>query len=428
MRQHGRYYKKLARLSQPESSYRKALDELLSLEFTGMKLGLDNIRELLAILGDPQNKFDSIHIAGSNGKGSVSSMLAAVMQSNGYKTGLYTSPHLVDFRERIRVNGELITEEYVTQFLERIWADVERLHATFFEVATALAFSYFADSGVRIAIIETGLGGRLDATNVLESPLAAVITSISLEHTAQLGNTLEAIAGEKAGIMKHGVPTIVNVRSDLKHIFTARAKELDSALVFADESLLPENYLAVKSPLAGKHQDENLRTVLATIKMLALPTDDELTISGILAVQKITGMRARLEEYAFPPVLAKGATLLLDVAHNPDAFRYLKEYFTSQGIKPIVIAGFAKDKDISAILAEIKEFASLFVAVAANSHRAMPSAELGAMAESVGLKTSVSTTADQGVSAAIAQAKAGDVLLLTGSHFVVGDFLKKLEA
>src|SRR5258708_7866597 len=197
-----------------------------------MKLGLDNIRELLGILGNPQNKFDSVHIAGSNGKGSVSAMLAAAMQGNNYQTGLYTSPHLVDFRERIKINGEMIGEEYVASFLEKIWKDVERLHATFFEVTTAMAFSYFADAGVQIAIIETGLGGRLDATNILEKPLVTVITSISLEHTAQLGNTLEEIAVEKAGIMKTGVPAIVCVPKELKHIFIEHGKEINAPIVF----------------------------------------------------------------------------------------------------------------------------------------------------------------------------------------------------
>ena len=170
---------------------------------------------------------------------------------------------------------------------------MERLHATFFEVTTALAFSYFADCGVQVAIIETGLGGRLDATNVLEKPLATVITSISLEHTAQLGNTLELIAGEKAGIMKPNMPAIVNVNNDLKKVFIEKAEELQTPIIFADEYILKEDYTLLKPPFLGKHQEQNLRTVLATLGNINLPLKINLNIEGISKTQKLTGMRAR---------------------------------------------------------------------------------------------------------------------------------------
>ena len=388
-----------------------------------MKLGLDNIRELLHILGDPQNTFESIHVAGSNGKGSVSAMLAAALQANGYKTGLYTSPHLVDFRERIKINGTMIGEEYISSFLHKIWKEVERLHATFFEVTTALAFSYFADSGVQLAVIETGLGGRLDATNILTKPLATVITSISLEHTAQLGNTLELIAGEKAGIMKHEVPAIANVENNLRELFLKKAKELDASVLFISD-YIDKEYSTLPLPFIGEHQKQNVRTVLATLNTIRLPLEKELIMSGIENTQKLTGIRARLEEYDYPPAREKKVKLILDVAHNPDAFKYLKEYFLSQEIRPIVIAGFAKDKDIPKILYEVSQFASCLVAVAANSHRALSPEELGSLAEKEGIKTIVSTTPKDGVDAALSIAKEGDILLLTGSHFVAGDFLK----
>ena len=393
-----------------------------------MKLGLDNIRELLSILNDPQGKFKSIHVAGSNGKGSVSSMIAAALQANGYTVGLYTSPHLVDFRERIRINGELISEEYVAAFLEKIWKDVERLNATFFEVTTALAFIYFADSRIQVAVIETGLGGRLDATNVLKSPLASVITSISLEHTTQLGNTLELIAGEKAGIMKPGVPTIVNVSNDLKKVFIQKAKELHSPIIFADEYLPSSEYEKLKPPFLGSHQDKNMRTVLTTLENIELPLKRNLSIEGVNSTQRLTGMRARLEEYDYSPAIQKEVKLILDVAHNPDAFTYLKEFFLKSGIKPIVIAGFAKDKDIVVILNEIAQFASRFICVAANSHRAISSSELAELAKETGLETIVSSNPKAGVDEAILLAGRGDTLLLTGSHFVVGDFLKEVES
>ncbi|HEY6172625.1 MAG TPA: Mur ligase family protein, partial [Candidatus Kapabacteria bacterium] len=201
-----------------DNHYLDALDKLFALEFTGMKLGLENIGELLASLGNPQEQYPTIHVAGTNGKGSVSSMLAAALQANGYKTGLYTSPHLVNFTERIKVNGEEIPRDYVASFLEANWHKVEEVKATFFEVTTALMFKYFADKKVDIAVIETGLGGRLDGTNILRKPLATVITSIGLEHTQILGDTLELIAKEKAGIFKQGSPAIVNVAEQLHHV------------------------------------------------------------------------------------------------------------------------------------------------------------------------------------------------------------------
>ncbi len=415
-------------MSQPDSAYHKALNELLSLEFTGMKLGLDNIRELLHNLGNPHKRFESIHIAGSNGKGSVSSMLAAAMQANGYKTGLYTSPHLVNFRERIRINGEMITEEYIASFFERIWNDIERLHATFFEVSTALAFAYFSDSNIDIAIIETGLGGRLDATNVLEKPLAAVITSISLEHTVQLGNTLEEIALEKAGIMKLGVPAIVNVGDDLKNVFIRKADELDAPVLFVSDFRVGKEYQNLRPPFIGSHQEQNLQTTLAVLSKIELPVKPEFIILGITNTQKLTGMRARMEDYDYIPLHEKKLKLILDVGHNPDAFTFLKEYFIEKGIRPIVIAGFAKDKNIPSILDEISQFASRFVVIEANSHRAMPRKELAELSRQAGIDTIESSTPMNGVHAAIPIAIEEEVLLLCGSHFVIGDFLKVAES
>jgi dihydrofolate synthase/folylpolyglutamate synthase len=413
---------------QPKSKYHKALSELLALEFTGMKLGLDNIRELLSVLGNPQEKFDAVHIAGSNGKGSVSAMLAAAFQANGYTVGLYTSPHLVDFRERVRINGEPITEEYISSFLEKIWEDVARLQATFFEVATALAFSYFADNHVQLAVIETGLGGRLDATNVLENPLATVITSISLEHTAQLGNTLEEIAVEKAGIMKPDVPAIVNVEPGLQEIFRIKAKAIGSKVVYVPEHAAIQEYGTIDPPFYGKHQLFNLQTVMATLENIGIPLQRDLSIQGIAATRKLSGIRARMEDYSYQPLRQKNLRLLLDVAHNPDAFRFLKEYFIENNIKPIVVAGFAKDKDVNSILHEISGFASKFIAVAAKTHRALAAEDLTEFSKNgAGLEATASSTPKHGVDLAISLAASGDVIILTGSHYVVGDFLIEVE-
>ena len=393
-----------------------------------MKLGLDNIRELLSILGNPQEKWEAIHVAGSNGKGSVSAMLAAALQANGYKAGLYTSPHLVDFRERIKINGEPVSAEYISSFLKKNWKEVERLRATFFEVVTALAFAYYSENNVQVAVIETGLGGRLDATNVLMKPLASVITSISLEHTAQLGNTLQEIASEKAGIMKQGIPAIVNVAPDLYEVFLAKAGDIGASVIFSPDFVRPEEYKKLDAPFSGVHQEQNLQTEIATLENVGIPLNKELTMQGISFTRKLTGIRARMEDYSYSPLEHKNLRLFLDVAHNPDAFRFLGDYFLRKQIRPIVIAGFARDKDINSILHYISGFASKFIAVAADSHRDIPAEELANLSRSVGIATSSASSPRNGVDAAISLAKGGEVLLLTGSHFVVGDFLKVAES
>ncbi len=388
-----------------------------------MKLGLENISELLASLGNPQEKYPTIHVAGTNGKGSVSSMLAAALQANGYKTGLYTSPHLVNFTERIVINGAEIPREYVANFLESYWYKVEELKATFFEVATALMFTYYADMNVDIAVIETGLGGRLDGTNVLRKPLATVITSIGLEHTQILGGTLELIAGEKAGIFKSDSPAIVNVDEEIHHVFHAKANELGTRVQFVDNNLLLPSSLVRSFPLQGKHQSQNIRTVLTTLDTLTLPLDQEQSYFGISHTTELTKLRARLEEYPYVFANEKGVKLILDVAHNAPAFEYLRDYFVSTGVKPIVVAGFAKDKDIDDILSFIKSFSASFVAVAADMHRALSADELHKTAISKGVDSVLGGSVSDGIDLAVRNASKGDVILLCGSHYVVGEFL-----
>jgi dihydrofolate synthase/folylpolyglutamate synthase len=408
----------------PELTYQERLDELFKLEFTGMKLGLDTIRDLLATLGNPHNSFKSIHVAGSNGKGSVSAMLAAALQANGYKVGLYTSPHLVDFRERIKINGELIPQEYVTQFLSSVWNTVEDLKATFFEVTSALAFKYFADENVDVAIIETGLGGRLDATNILEHPLATVVTSISLEHTQFLGNTLEEIAGEKAGIFKRNSPAIVSVLPQLKPVFISKANEVGTQVVFPDEE---DGKMESSLALAGGHQQLNLRTVLTTLSKIDLPLDSSKVIQGIENAIALTGLRARLESYPDSRFTSKAATLILDVAHNPDAFKMLAEYFIAINQSPIVILGLASDKDRTIIFEQLKRFATKVICVQANTHRAVPSATLSKEAMAAGFNSRDGGNVSGGVDIALQIVKPDDVVLICGSHFVVGEYLKELE-
>lgn len=390
-----------------------------------MKLGLENISELLASLGNPQEKYPTIHVAGTNGKGSVSSMLAAALQANGYKTGLYTSPHLVNFTERIKIDGDEIPKEYVAGFLQSNWHKIQELKATFFEVTTALMFRYFADMNVDVAVIETGLGGRLDGTNVLRKPLATVITSIGLEHTQILGDTLELIAAEKAGIFKQGSPAIVNVEEQLRHVFTKKAYEVWTSVTFVDnESQLPQDLSDMS--LKGRHQEENIRTVLATLGLISLPLDTKKVYHGIRNTASLTKLRARLEMLSYENADKKGVKLILDVAHNAPAFEYLRDYFVSIGVRPIVVAGFAKDKDIDDILTIIKSFSSSFIAVAADMHRALSPVDLHKVAISKGVDSILGGSVSDGLDLAVRNASKGNVILLCGSHYVVGEFLANL--
>lgn len=408
-----------------DNEYLSHLEKLYALEFTGMKLGLENISDLLHSLGNPQEAYPSIHIAGTNGKGSVSAMIAAALQANGYTTGLYTSPHLVNFTERIKINGEEIPRTYVAEFLQRLWVKVEEIHATFFEVTTALMFKYFADLRVDVAVIETGLGGRLDGTNVLTKPLATVITSIGLEHQHILGDTLEQIANEKAGIFKHGSPAIVNVERELHHVFRTKAYEAGTDVTFIDNHTQLPDELG-EPPFAGKHQEQNVRTALATLGLISLPIDTKKAYQGIRHTTELTHLRGRLETISHKNSDEKGVTLIIDVGHNAHAFGYLAEYFTSRNIRPYVVAGFAKDKDVSEILVTIKRFAARLICVSANMHRALPAAKLHAKAVECGLNADYASTVRAGVDRAVELATEGETVLVVGSHYVVGEFLASI--
>ncbi len=286
-----------------------------------MKLGLENISALLKILDDPQEKYKTIHIAGTNGKGSTSAMIAAAFQSNGFTTGLYTSPHLVEFTERIKVNGDQIPREFVVTFLENIWDDVTRRKATFFEVTTALAFAYFAEMHCDVAVIETGLGGRLDATNVLTHPMATVVTSIGMDHQQYLGDTIEKIAFEKAGIMKHNVPAIINVQKELQRVFRNQAEKVNAEIIFVDESMA----LPIEPPFEGEHQRSNLRTAMTTLAHCGVKLDLQRTIDGIRNTCSLTGLRGRLETIHIEDADNKNVTIIIDAAHNEQAFERLEE-------------------------------------------------------------------------------------------------------
>ncbi len=305
---------------------------------------LKNIRELSAFLGNPHLKFPSVHVAGTNGKGSCSHLLASVLQEAGYHTGLTTSPHLADFRERIRVNGQICRKDFVIDFVERIADLTESLEASFFEVSIAMAFEYFAQEKVDIAIVETGLGGRLDSTNII-NPLVSVITNIGLDHTQFLGDTLGKIAVEKAGIIKPGVPVVIGEsHPETRKVFEAKVKESKSEIVFAEEKK-SEDY---DSDLKGSYQFKNKRTVLAAIEFLQQKGFVILTENiqeGFLKVVPNTGLRGRWE------VLGEKPLTVADTAHNLHGLmEVLKQILQTPYEKLHLVLGFVNDKDVASLV------------------------------------------------------------------------------
>lgn len=305
---------------------------------------LGNITAICNHLGNPQNNFKSIHIAGTNGKGSTSHMLASILQESGYKTGLTTSPHLKDFRERIRINGELCSKEFIVDFIEKHETFIKKIQPSFFEVAIAMAFEYFSQNKVDVAIIETGLGGRLDATNIVH-PILSVITNIGLDHVSILGNSLAEIAKEKSGIIKKNTPIIIGEATvDISKIFLEKAKENQSNIVFAEKSLTKE----YETDLKGFYQKKNLKTVLMAIdqlKNLEFEISEKNTIDGLKKVVANTGLRGRWE------ILGKQPLVVADTAHNAHGLAEIQKQISTTKYEHLhLVLGFVNDKDVSSIL------------------------------------------------------------------------------
>lgn len=409
-----------------------------------LKPDLTNTIRLCAALGNPHLKFKSIHIAGTNGKGSVSHSLAAIMQQAGYKTGLYTSPHLVDFRERIRINGEMVDRQWVVDFTNRIKDAIEEIQPSFFEITVAMAFAYFAEQGVDIAVIETGLGGRLDSTNVI-TPVLSVITNISYDHKDLLGNTLAEIAGEKAGIMKHGVPTVIGEQhEETERVFFEQSVHRQSVLHYAqalwgmvkvNEDARYQYYKAVnnaklemhdlKTDLQGTYQQHNIKTVLTCVELLSYQ-GYKLNIAGAIAaladVKRLTGLRGRWE------VLQEKPLIVCDVAHNPAGVREVLAQFVKQGNgRKHIVLGFVKDKDVAEALSLFPKEA-VYYFTNAQIERAMPAADLKVAAEHAGLSGEAYGNVMAATEAARKELQAGDVLLITGSFFIVGEALMHFTA
>lgn len=425
-------------------NYRETIDYLYSRLPMFSRIGppafkhdLTNTLAICAWLNNPERKFKSIHIAGTNGKGSVSHMLAAILQTAGYKTGLYTSPHLKDFRERIKINGEMIAEKSVVDFTQRIIPLIEKIEPSFFEITVGMAFDYFENEKVDIAIIETGLGGRFDSTNVI-TPELSIITNIGWDHMNMLGNTLEKIAFEKAGIIKPGVPIIVGeVTSDIQKIFAEVSSEKKSPLFFAADKwqvtdwhwekqhLITEvaekhktDHKIYHLDLPGLYQTKNLLPVLESCSQLykAGWKIDEVTIlHGLQHAKKITGLHGRWE------IIQTSPLVVLDVAHNTDGINQLVQQIELTGHNQLhVIIGMVKDKEVDKVLSLLPENANYYFTKAAGS-RALPEDELAAKAETAGLKGTIWPEVNSALKEAMQKAHPDDMIIICGSVFLVGE-------
>jgi len=401
---------------------------------------LGNTLELCEITDYPHRHFQSVHIAGTNGKGSVSHFLSSILQSSGKKVGLYTSPHLRDFRERIRINGEMISEDYVVKFVNQFRNDFDRIQPSFFEMSVALAFSYFAKEKVDIAIIETGMGGRLDSTNVI-SPLVSVITNIGLDHTQFLGNTLKEIAGEKAGIIKPQTPVVIGqTNNETLPVFRAKAAEMISPIYFADEEFEVRNikyavtdrpklsfdvfhkgklYLEnIESPLAGSYQPHNILTVIQTaqiLKAFGWETGIENIRTGIENVILNTGFAGRWQ------MLQRSPLTICDIGHNVDGIKeVIKQLSVSPHKKLHIVFGVVSDKDINGML-ELLPKDAIYYFCNANLPRAMNAELLADKARKAGLNGEVWSSVIEAKEAALSAADKDDLVFIGGSAFVVAE-------
>jgi dihydrofolate synthase/folylpolyglutamate synthase len=402
-----------------------------------IKKDLHNTLALCQALGHPEKKFKSIHIAGTNGKGSVSHMLAAILQSAGYRTGLYTSPHLVDLRERFRVNGQMIHQSTVSEFVEANSSLVSDIEPSFFEMTVAMAFDHFAKEQVDIAVIETGLGGRLDSTNVI-TPELSVITNIGWDHMSLLGDTLPLIAAEKAGIIKSDIPSVVGQSNPLTDpVFLSMSADKRSTLTFADRIRYVSDWNATATgmnvevvisssgernsyalDLGGFYQTYNLITVLEAIHQLrktGWKIPDESLRHGLAHVRVLTGLHGRWEKIQDHPAI------ILDVAHNSDGMKQVSAQLELMNYDHLhVVTGMVKDKDIRSVLSELPREARYYF-TNAQLPRALPAGELAEIGWELGLQGQAWPDVNSALAEAMRHASRGDLVLVCGSFFVIGE-------
>lgn len=379
------------------------------------KTDLTNTLLLAAHLGNPERKIMAIHLAGTNGKGSTSAMLASILQEAGYKTGLYTSPHLKDFRERIKINGTDISEEFVVQFIKGNKAFFEANDLSFFEMTVGLAFDYFVQEGVEVAVIETGMGGRLDSTNII-TPLLSIITNIGLDHTFFLGNTLAAIAGEKAGIIKPGIPVVIGeYTEETRLVFVAKAAEGASPLYFASEGVSEE----YPSALKGDYQKHNKKTVLQAVALLEphFNITETAVKEGLLNVVKNTGIRGRWEQIHENPIA------IADTAHNSHGLKPVLQQLLAQPYKTLrFVLGVVNDKNLDDILPLFPKDAVYYFSKP-GVPRGLDAAILAEGAKKYGLDGKIFPSVKQAYDAALQEAAPDDLVYVGGSTFVVAEIL-----
>ena len=402
------------------------------------KKDLENTVVLCESLGNPYNKFKTIHIAGTNGKGSTSHMLAAILQEAGYKTGLYTSPHLKDFRERIRIDGEMIEESFIVDFVQRTKDLSETIEPSFFELTVAMAFDYFAVNKVDIAVIETGMGGLLDSTNVI-TPILSVITNISYDHQQLLGNTLGEIAVQKAGIIKEDVPVVVGeTNAETRKVFIENANKKNAQISFAEEDYMIE-YIEpagelllcnvknintnivekLRLGLTGLYQAKNACTVIAAVnklKTLGMDIPEAALHSGVEHVKTLTGLQGRWE------VLQNHPTIIADAAHNRDGMKQIISHLFNvyPNAQFHFVLGFVKDKNISEILKLLPDDATYYFS---NAHipRALSFGELKEAGKAAGLIGEGFDNVNEAIKTGKAAAGKNDVIIICGSFYLIAE-------
>lgn len=400
------------------------------------KEGLDNIISLSMLYGEPQEQFKCIHVAGTNGKGSTSHLIASVLQESGYKVGLFTSPHLVDFRERIRVNGKMISKQEVVDFANAYVNANTKSSPSFFELTTIMAFDYFQKKKVDFAVIETGLGGRLDSTNII-TPIISVITNISFDHTQFLGDTLQKIATEKAGIIKNRIPVVIGEADDeVRNIFVKKAKEMQSPIVFAEDNNQIVSYKrendrfvfetltngTIIDELSGECQVKNANTVLNVLHVLqssGVSIPQSAIENGFKHVCSISGLMGRWM------IVGDSPRVICDTGHNVAGVKYIVQQLAKEQYNRLhIVLGFVKDKDITHILEMLPQYASYYF-TNANIPRAFPAKELKVLATAHGLNGNDYFTVSDAYKAALESAQPDDMIFIGGSTFVVADFLAK---
>lgn len=403
---------------------------------TAYKEGLSNTEALDAHAGHPHKSYLTIHVAGTNGKGSCSHSIAAILQEAGMKVGLFTSPHLVTFRERIRVNGEMIPKEYIVRWVNSNKDFFEPLSPSFFEVTTAMAFEYFRDADVDIAVIEVGLGGRLDCTNII-SPILSIITNISADHTQFLGNTLAEIAAEKAGIIKDNTPVVIGeATEETRPVFLAYAERHNAPIIFAEEATV---ILNIDYQLKGAYQKKNINTVMASMLPLArelkkkgIKIDNATqTIRHALAnVCTLTGLQGRWQQLASEPLT------ICDTGHNTAGWQYLSEQIektaeTRRSEYPDgsfclrIIFGMVDDKDVDAVIKMLPRNASFYF-TQASTHRAIPASHIKDIALHLGIKGEAYDTVADAYETAKQQSSKHDMIFIGGSNYVIADLFTYL--